>query len=184
MASPRPPSIGDASSERFSLVKEEYPLPKSRQEVLAAVGRILNLGGVQRLAIRIGEPIQVYRAVSINGEVPTTLEELEADDLYAQVRNATMEAFEFKVKDQSSFEMLFVSFQTIAARGLIPKNFIVSNLKMLRAWLGVGALDSMTTIYGVPCLTHPDVPEDILLFAAASPESPDNVAFTLRLEMA
>lgn len=184
MASPRPPSIGDAGAERYSLVKEEYPLPKSRQEILTAVGRILNLGGVQRLAIRIGEPIQVYRAVSANGEVPTTLEELEAEDLYSQVRNSPMEAFEFKVKDQSSFELLFVAFQTLAARGLAAKSFMTRDPKLLKAWLGLGALDSVATVYGVPCMTHADIPEDILLLVATSPESPDSVALTLRLEMA
>jgi hypothetical protein len=165
-------------------MREEYPLPKSRQEVISAVGRILNLGGVQQLVIKLGEPIKVYRAVLANGDVPTTLDELESQDLYDQVRNSPMESFEFKVKDQSGYEVIFLAFKRITNDRLVARSFIVSNVKMLRAWLGLMAMEDVETLYGVPCVVHADIPEDVLLLVATSLDKPEGVELTMRLEMA
>lgn len=184
MASPRPPSIGDAGAARFNLLREEYPLPKSRPEVLTAISRILNLGGVQQLMVKLGEPIKVYRAVPADGEVPTTLDDLEAKDLYAQVRNAPMESFEFKVANQTGYEAIFLAFRHINSNRLVARSFMVGNWQMLRAWLGLGALEDVTTLYGVPCVSHEDVPDDSLLLVATSLDNPDGVELTMRLEMA
>src|SRR5512135_2155981 len=95
----RPPSIGGTELRK---VREQRPLPPTRELVVSEFARILSLNLVQRVTVEANKPIVFERLVPDNGELPP---ELEAQDLYAESRNAEM--LSYPVKNISSFEHLF-----------------------------------------------------------------------------
>lgn len=173
------PSLGDATPAKLVKVRETFPLPKGRKEVLAAVERILNLGGVQKITVELGSPIKVTRAVEPGSEAP---EELQDDDLMAAVRNTQMEEFVF-AEPLLPTNYLFRAFHLLSQRRLQSMAMVVNSTATLKKWLGVEKAFDLVELFGVPVRTHKEMPDDGLLMVAAHPDDMDTVAFSLKLAM-
>lgn len=170
MPVPRPPSIGDGEKSSFVLSRSEVALPPTRREVVATVERLLNEGGVQKLVVEVGRPIQVSRLVDAATYMPP--EEAPPDDFWGQIRNGRME--ELKVKPGlDAYRLLFAAFQSITVRKLKPKMLFVRTFSNLRAWLGVDDMFPVDIVFGLDVATQSDVPEDAVIIAGTSYDEAD-----------
>lgn len=173
------PSLGDNPEIATKLVHEEFPLPKGRAPLVAALERILTGGGVQKMVVELGKPIKVFRRVpaSLPGEeVPA---ELYEDDMMAAVMNVEMEELTFTEK-LDKFQYLFRAFNILTNKHLVPKAALVNQLKQVRLWLGS---ESMTELFGVPLYQHKEVPDGVLLLVGAKADEPDVLEHSLKMEM-
>lgn len=176
----KPAGLGDSSTPDFVLVKEEFPLPKSRKEIVDAVAHILQSGGVQRLTIALQEPISVLRAVP-KGEVQTPVE-IPPDELLLAARGATIHEFNFDI-DVPSYEHLFRAFAWMSTRRLKPRALLVHSLEELRTWIEVDAVFDLSTVFDVEVKVDPELPEDTVLFLGIVPGRPERIEAGLRLSM-
>lgn len=176
------PSIDDQPDIRTKLIREDFPLPKGRQGVLAAVERILAGGGVQKFTVELGQPIKVLRRIRADlpgDEVP---EDLYEDDMMAAAMNAEMEDFPLTLPNDISapFHYLFRAFSTLMIKKCVPKAILVNKVAVLKKWLGV---DTASGVYGVEVFQHKEVPDDVLVLVGSKADEPDVIAHSLRLEM-
>lgn len=176
----RPPSIGERSSG-YRRVREQAPLPSTRDQVLSEVSRILGLGLVQKLIIEVGAPIVFERLLKDDAELSPELEVVEAQDLYAAARNAEM--LDFKATVTNPFEIIFLAFRAIEAKKLRPKAFLGSNWITVRKWFRLGDYDDVSSIYGVPAHNYEEIPDDVLLLLAGDGVEADEVQLSLRISM-
>lgn len=168
----RPPSIGDTEKAEYVLSRTEVPLPGTRREVVATVERLLNEGGVQKLVVEVGRPIQVSRLVDKSSYLPP--QETPPDDFWGLVRNGRIE--ELAVKSawgDDAYKVLFHSFAAIATRKLKPKVLFVHHYDQLRKWLGVDDIFPVEQIFGIEVALQRDVPEDAVILAATSYDEAD-----------
>jgi hypothetical protein len=178
-----PPSLGDENKATYRLIQESFPMPEGRKALLAGIEQILVSGGVQKLIVRVGHPLQVVRAVK-EGTVEPVPTELIDDDLMAAVRNCEMEEFPI-AQGVTPYEYLFRAFlhlnkARVEGMSLQPKVFIFKKLEFAKQWLGQSYLPD---IFGVEITQHAEMPEDGLLFVAASATDIEDVKFSLRMEI-
>lgn len=169
------PSLGD-ESRSLKLVRESYDLPPVRKEVVGQFEKILNLGGVQKVVVQIGQPIQVDRFVS-KDSLPELPEATEFD-LFASARNAEMH--ELKGTDSlSSYECLFRAFYVISQKRLKPRALLVLSDKNLRKWLNIDDLLDVTEIFGVETKISPSIPDETALLVASKTDDKDSIEFSV-----
>jgi len=180
----KPPSIGEEQGVPLILAREEYPLPKTRKEVLVAIETILQAGGVQELLVRIDQPILVKRLVVPTGMENEEEEEAspEAEDLYAKARNARIETLKIP-EAWSPFETIFQAFAAAKRGKLVPKVFMSGSHARLRDWFGFDTDGDVSSLCGVECVEHLELPAETLLLLEASPLDPEGVAASLRMEI-
>ena len=158
---PRPRSLGE--DQDLVLVKVELPMPPTRQELFTTLSSVISSGGVQRLLVEVGKPIQVSRLVEKNfaDDLPSPVEE-PATDLWNQVTNSTMEEF-MAAPDWSPFEVLFHAFNQLQDLGLVQRTLYAHDPSVLKIWLGQKkALDH---VFGAQIIYSKDVPEDATVLA-------------------
>ncbi len=172
------PALGDAPDITSKLVREEFPLPRGRSPLIAAVERILSGGGVQKLVIEMGKPIKVLRRVRAELPGEEAPEELYEDDMMAAVMNTEIQDFIF-TEQLSPYEYLFRAFGSLSRKHLIPR-CILGNLNQLKTWLHV---DELTEIYGVEIRQHKEIPDGVMLLVGAKADEPDIIVHSLRLDM-
>lgn len=160
----RPPSIGDGEKPNYVLSRSEVSLPPNRKEVVATVERLLNEGGIQKLVIEVGRPIQVTRLVDSATYAPP--EEAPPDDFWGQVRNGRME--ELRAASNDSYRLLFQAFQLLTTRKLKPKILFIHSYARLRAWLQVDSIFPVDVVFGVETALQQDIPEDAVILAGVS----------------
>lgn len=177
-----PPSLGQEVKRDFHLVGQEYPLPKSRQELISAFEGILSQGGVQKVIVEIGKPIKVSRYMPLSTApeeaVPT---DLVFDDLFSNARNAEMEEFDPGTPD-NWYEGLFKAFRYIGQKKLTPRAFMVKSLDLLRGCLELPKTTALTELFGIDIVTADEIPPDVLLFSATRPGE-DEIVLSLRILM-
>ena len=185
MATERLTSLGDSTFSDLIRVRATRPLPKSRPEIVAEVGRILEMGMVQKVVVEVGKPIFFERMArnfdDAELEVP---EPLEAGDIYGAMRNNELLDFPAAgLPSAPSHGSLFRAFRLLASRKLVAKAFIVSNFVLLGNWLGLGELDAVDELYGVPVYRHEEVPPDVLILVAVDSADLEEVKLSLRIPM-
>lgn len=172
--------LGDDAVPDVVVVREEYPLPGTRKEIVDLIFSVLSGGGVQRLIVALKEPMQVFRAVPKgDARVP---QEIPPDELLLAARYAEMHEFNF-AQELPAHEHLFRAFAWMTARRLKPRALLVSSTKELRRWLEVDDLFDLTEVFGLEVKEDPEVPEDTALFLGIVPGIQDRVSASLRLSM-
>ena len=179
MSVPRPPSIGDGDKAEYVLSRVEVSLPSTRREVIATVERLLNEGGVQKLVVEVGRPIQVTRLVDKGSMLPP--EEAPPDDFWNQIRNGRMEEMNY-LSNKDGLYHLFHASQVITTRKLKPKVLFIHDWTQLRTWLGVDDMFPVDMIFGIEAAVHKDIPEDAVILAGTSYDETD-VANTLGIRI-
>lgn len=175
------PGLGNGKPE-IKVVREEYPLPTNRKELVAAFERVLARGGVKKFVIELGQPLRVDRYMKFDDVGPE--QEVVSDDVYNAVRNAHIIPYTFdKEKAVDGMQTMFHLFQRTWDQGLVPKSLLVNNAEVFFEWLGVGNSVLKDNAFGVELVAHKDVPDDILLFVCAKPEEPEAVAVSLQTPM-
>lgn len=165
----KPQSLGDVDKPELMLSRFEVALPGSRREIVAAFEGILNQGGVQKVVVEIGRPIQVSKLVDRNGmEAPI---EAPQDDFWNQVRNGRME--ELQVSGVNPYELLFNAFASMTTRKLRPKVLYCHNNSQLRKWLGLDDIFPLDYLYGIEVGHQPDIPEDAVVLAGTGLDETD-----------
>lgn len=181
MADIKPVGLGDEPAVEFKTIFESYPIPEGgRKGLLSFVDHILSAGGVQKMVIEIGKPLQFWRKVKAAEEGEDVPEELLEDDLVAAARNTDMEELIFQ-EPLSAFEYLFRAFDVIESRRLVVKAIMVSSPAESAAWFG--SKKQVKTAFGVEVLPHKDIPDGVALVVACLPEDPTVVLLSLRLEI-
>jgi hypothetical protein len=170
MSAPRPPSIGDGEKAEYALSRVEVTLPSTRREVIATVERLLNEGGVQKLVVEVGRPIQVTRLVDKSSMLPP--EEAPPDDFWNQVRNGRMEEMQL-LSNKDGLRHLFHAFQLITARKLRPKVLFIHDWTQLRNWLGVDDMFPVDVVFGIDAMIQKDIPEDAVILTGTSYDETD-----------
>jgi hypothetical protein len=169
----KPPSIGDAAPE-FVLSRYEEPLPETRREVVTLFSSILNRGGVQKVTIELGRPIQVVQLVDKSMAVPPT--EAPVDELWAAIHNSKMEEFLVpenmklwmtgtKSEKWSSFMTLFFAFAELSGKDLKPKALFCHDYGQLQQWLYLPDRFRVSSVFGIDAKEEADVPEDAVILA-------------------
>jgi hypothetical protein len=179
--SPAAPSLGlGEKTPDVALIREEYPLPSNRKEIVDLLANVLAGGGVQKVVIALKEPMIVTRAVPKGDErVPT---EIPPDELLQAARFS--EIFEIPSPDDiPSHEYLFKGFAWLKARRLVGRALIVHSDRELRSWLKVDDFFDVSTVYGIDTKVDAELPEDTALLLGSLPGSPDKIVAGLRLLM-
>lgn len=168
MAAPRPAALGDPEPSSYVLTRYEEPLPKGRKELLARIENILQRGGVQKLVVELGRPIQVSQMVDASQAPPPV--EVPPDDLWARAYNNEMFVLDhdMMVRDQKPYVQLFQAFHELYVRKLKPKMFYCVDHKRVRDWLGHGPLFKVDQLFGVEVVPTAEMPEDGLLLVGVS----------------
>lgn len=171
-------SIGLAPPPGYRLVREEAPLPPSRELRLLEIQTILERG-VQRLVVEVGKPIIFYRIVKADD---ADLDEIVEEDLFVQARNNEM--LEFPLDGdapESSVLTVFQAFRELRKRGISPLAFLYFDSQAVSRWLFKKTVD-VSDIYGVRAIRHGEVPEGVLLLLGSTPGEND-VVLTLRISL-
>lgn len=173
------PSIGGAITD-LKKIQENFPLPGKREDVVVAFGRLLNLGGVQKVVVEYGKPMQVTRLVPA-AQLSEDLapEELPDDDVVNAARNSEMEEFTYE-EELAPTLYLYHAFHALSLRKLKARYMVVNNFRALKTWLKANLV---TEVFGVETREHKEIPDGVLLLVASSPEDADIITFSLRLEM-
>lgn len=171
--------LGEPSkSTDYRLVQSSYPLPTTRKGIISAVESILDMGGVQKLTVQVGQPIKFDRLVTEFEDGPP--QEFQDDDILAAVRNAEMD--ELDVPDSmGAFESLFRAFHLVSGRRFDPYLLIVKDFTTLRQWLNVDQLFDVTEVFGVRTVSSKQVPEGSMLLVSVRPESDNQISYTVRI---
>lgn len=177
-------NIGDGPPPGYRLVRESYPLPPTRPQVVEQISSVLDKGMVQRLLVQVRQPIQVVRLVK-ESEADPEAEGMDLD-IFQQARNAEM--VDFPPRGLTAYETLFFAFRTLGKKDLVPLAVLVRDPEMLVAWLGLSLdADEVKDVFGVPIRvfvgSEDDFPDDVLLLTAATKDEPDSVFMSLRLAM-
>lgn len=174
-----PPSLGDNARQELVLTRFEVPLPAGRKDIVSAFEGILNKGGVQKITVEVGRPIQVSRLVNKDSaDIPI---EAPPDDFWNQVRNGRLE--EMKLKSFDSYELLFHACAWMTSRKLKPRILFCHDNKQLRQWLKVDdGLFPVDYVFGIETARQPDVPEDAVILAGTGFDETD-VASTLGIRI-
>lgn len=175
-----PPSIGDGDRAEYRLLKEEYPLPATRREVVAAVETILNAGMVQKLVVEVTQPIKVFRLVHKDELQSSPPQDLPADDLWGRVRNGRMEELA-TLKTWGAFQVLFEAFATVTHFKMKPARIFVPSLGQLREWLGIDKTVPLSQLYCVDIEVAKGMPQDCCILAAVSYDEANSDALGLRI---
>lgn len=169
--------IGEEAPASLKRVQQTFPMPKTRPEVVQAVGAILALGRVQKLTVELGKPIKAVRLLS-EEEIAKTPGVTEGD-LYDDVVNG--ELAELASDTLNPRERIAAAFDLITNKGLQPVHILaIDPLNVRRA---LGMVDTPPYLFGVPILAIPDLPEEIVLIAAAHKEDPEGVVYTLKVDI-
>lgn len=167
------------------MVSEQFPF-RNRQEMLDLIPRVLEMGRVQRILMKVGEPLKVRRYVTVQeAQMPGFPEELLEDlDLLAAARNAEIKELSPSTP-HSPFELLLKAFLLITQRRLRPRAIIVNTSSELVTWLGLDETVEVPELFGVEVIATHAAPEGSLLLLACAPEEedPDQIVFTVRLSM-
>lgn len=171
------PSLGDKEPTEYVLVRTEEPLPKGRKELVARFENILSRGGVQKVVIELGRPIQISQLVD-RSQAPAAPEQLSDDDLWARAYNKEFEALtvtapSFGTVDFEPYASLFHAFHSLTTRRLVVKAVYVHHYGALREWLGLGPAFSLEQVFGVDVAVNAEMPEDGVLLVGVSPDPAD-----------
>lgn len=155
-----PPSLGEALKPDLVLTRYSEPLPGARREIVAKFESILNRGGIQKVTVAIGKPIEVVQLVDKATMAPPM--ETPADDLWDLVRNGKMD--ELRIPNMYSlpdaYELLFHAFIELEKRSLKARMLFVHDTGMLRAWLRLPENFTVPSVYGVEVAWQAGAPED------------------------
>jgi hypothetical protein len=178
----QPASLGDEEPAKFKLIQETFPPPKNRKELLRSIEQILQGGGVQKLLLKVGDPIRVTRAIKDEGTSDAAPQELQMDDVLEVALNVPMEEF-LPETGISPYEYIFQGFVRLGAKQidgvrLLPRMFITKQMGPLMKWLRV---KSLTDICGVEVQEHKEMPENSLLFVGANATEVDEIRFSLKM---
>jgi hypothetical protein len=184
MAAARPTGLGDVEPASYVLARFEEPLPKTRKELVARIENILGRGGVQKLVVELGRPIQISQMVDAN-QAPPPKEALPPDDLWARAYNNDLVHLdhEMKVRDPQPYVQIFQVFTELAVRKMKPKMFYCLDHKRVREWLGHGPLFKLDTLYGIDLVQTSEMPDDGLLLVGTSYDELDDSVVGLLIRM-
>lgn len=155
--------LGDSPKKNLTLIRETYPLPSERKEIVNKVGEILQKGKVQKIILSVGNPIHVDRFVDAEmaGPVP---EVIPYDDLWLEVRNSTLLEY-LHMSGMTSAENLNRAWDMITEQGcrveviFTPRNF---NTK---EWLG---FPTKGFLFGAAIENHKEMPDGAILLVGVS----------------
>jgi hypothetical protein len=165
----RPPSLGDVDKPELVLARLEVPLPETRRDIVMTFESILNQGGVQKVVVEVGKPIQVSKLVNKNGmEAPL---EAPEDDFWNQVRNGRME--ELEEPGANGYETLFLAFSSLTIRRLKPKIVFCHDFSQLRRWLKLDDIYPVDFLFGIEAVEQIDIPEDAVIVAGTGQDESD-----------
>lgn len=173
-----PPSLGDEKKQNLKLIHEETPLPATRKDIVLRFESILNQGGVQKVIVEVGKPIKVSRYSALDEAGPL---EMKSNDLFASARNAEMQEFD-SAGMKSFHESIFRALGVLTQKRLVARAFLASNIKQLRASLGVDKFWDLSQLCGVDVMQVDEIPKDVLLLTA-SEAGEDDVKLSLRMLM-
>lgn len=165
----RPRSLGDVEKPDLTLVRFEVPLPDSRREIISAFESILNQGGIQKVTVEIGRPIQVAKLVPADGSEPPI--EAPSHDLWSQVHNGRME--ELESPGATGYETLFIAFSSLTIRKLKPKAIFCHSFSHIRRWLKLDDIFPVDFLYGLEAVALPDIPEDAIIIVGTGFDESD-----------
>jgi hypothetical protein len=175
-----PPSLGDENKVNLALRREEHELPSGdRRILLSKIESILNQGGVQRLLLQVGKPIQVDRLVRAE-ELPSPPEELPPDDLLMAVRNGKMVELEVR-PDWDACRILFQAFQELAKERLKAQRIYLSNFEQVQSWMKLGRSEDLSQLFGVRTTLSSHIPVDAIVLAATAYDDDPATAFGIRI---
>ena len=164
----------------YILQLDTLPMPPTRQDRLTAIGSILDSGGVQKLTIEVGKGIKALRWVK--DELEGIPQEVLSDHVLAATRNCEME--ECSVDDNPSpLSLLFRGFSMVSKKGLQPIKVAVRSFTQFRKWAGIDPLADTGEVFCVPIIQSGSVPENVVLIIAANRADPEEVEYSVRLDM-
>lgn len=164
-----PRGLGEGASGTFVLERQLVPLPADRQELIKTFSDIVNAGGVMRVLVQVGQPIEVQRYVRVAQEAPQ-LEEDPSDDLLDRVRNGEMR--ELKEDERlPAGTLLLLAFHELDKEELNAAALYVRSRVALKKWLGVGQAFNASRVYGIPVHENKDLPEDAVILVGSSDEN-------------
>lgn len=176
----QPIGLGDTKKAEFVLMKEEFPLPDTRKEIVDLFASVLQGGGVQKVVVELRKPMEVYRAVpKEDAQVPS---EIPEDELMLAVRSSEIQEFNF-ASNPTSHEHLFRAFGWMGSRRLKVRALVVHSEDELRRWLEVDEIFPLEEVFGVEVKASPELPEDTALLVGVAPGVRDRVASSLRMSM-
>jgi hypothetical protein len=176
----KPTGLGDSSSAQYSLARHEVPLPGSRKEIVIAFESIVSKGGVQKVVVELGKPIQYYQLVSSGPNLPP--EELLPDDIWLQIRNNEIVNVEAGTSvNSTSLALLFSGCAYLTESNLKPLKIFCHDSTQLRDWLGLGPLADIDYVLGIETASHPDVPDDVIILAGISWDEDPSTTIGVRL---
>jgi len=172
-----PPSIGD-SKTKFQRIRQMYDLPTDRESIVKRVQSILELGGVQKLSIELGHPIQVERLIKPGAETP---QELPEESEFARAMSS--EITDLPVDGLDPFTYLFSAFQTISAKQMRAVVFLVADTNVVKKWLSLPSMVVLTELFGVRVHVESQVPRDVILMVAEELDTDSPSTLSVRLVM-
>jgi hypothetical protein len=178
----RPQSLGDVPKPDLVLTRSTEPLPQGRREIVAKFEGILNRGGVQKVTVELGKPIEIVQFVDKSTLAPPM--ETPSEDLWDLIRNTTLE--ELRIANgytlPDAYELLFHAFALFDKKKLKAQMLFVHDYKLLRTWLRLHDMFPMGTVFGVETAVQSGVPEDAVILVGL-PLDEDNTQDALGLRI-
>jgi hypothetical protein len=178
-----PAGLGDGGPAK-ELVLEHFTaeLPNTRPLIIKAISAILDLGAVQKVVLEVKKPLEYWRLVPKTADLPEVPDTVETEDLYAAIMNAPAEELLPSPGGwpNGSFALLS-ALSLLADKGLIPMTFMVNNMTGFYGFVG-GTFTATNNVAGVPVRSHGEIPDDVFLLAAKTPDS-ETVTFSLKVIM-
>lgn len=188
MPAQKPPSLSDLSDNdpKYVLISDTVLLPNSRKEIIDSFQQILSLGGVQKVMIEIGRPIQFTRLVREDLIAPEA--RLTEEDPLDAVRAGEVEEFHLSGelltdREISPLEILFHAFTQLDEQHYEPKMVVVGSWAAFRAWLTMPLTANLNKMFGVKVVRSATAPDDAVFISGAMPAEPDRIAYTLKIDL-
>lgn len=175
MAEPtRSPSILELiATGRWKFVRETYPLPSSRAEIIKKIEEILAGGRVQKLVVQVSEPIRVERIVPKKADEVFDPAELPEDDYAAAVRNSELQ--DLDVPDGTDpLEAIRRAFVVLRKKDAKATAVLARSPVLVADW--IGSEEAADELFGVRVRYSLEVPEDVVILCGTTdPDDPFSI---------
>lgn len=156
-------SLGDIPKKNLTLVKETFPLPSERKEIVTRIGEILAKGGVQKVVLSVGNPIRVDRFVSSDTVGPQP-DIVPYEDLWMEVRNSTLLEFG-KHSHLSEMANLYMAWQMVTDQECKVEAIFCPPKMDIKGWLGLPIKDSL---FGASIQYNMEIPEGAVILVGVN----------------
>lgn len=166
-------------------IRVRHRIPYSGKGFDALVDAIKAIGKAHPYVQKIG-PLEVGKPyISIEEMIPEEGSDKHLPtSVHSIARRCRMEEVVID-STKTSFNILYEMFNIIQEEGLFPGYFLIGDKALFQKWLSIRISALKMSLFGVPVIIQPELPEDVFLLCGADSKDPepDDVKFSLKVTL-